>query len=330
MQFRQVSFFTAVVAIFSGAATMAATTESSCKALVEYTSIDLVTNDKGEYLVPVSFGGSRYLMTLRLEIAVTLIEPSVAQKLGLKMLYRNISDVTAVPNWTTSYVAIPDFEVGTAKYGAVKLSVMPRSKPLDVEIGPDAVIGVLGLDLLSSADVDLDLAHSKLNLFSRDHCPGRVVYWAKDYAKLPMKMDQLGVYHMPMELNGKNLEAALATGSAITSLYTDASRELYGFDEKSSGLEVIPGADGKQTMQYVAMQLSAPGLSAINVRVNLNPSHNPDCTLGKLPGTKDDSGYTNCYGIYPLKLGLNVLKKLHLYLATKENMLYFTAADGNG
>lgn len=29
----------------------------------------------------------------------------------------------------------------------------------------------------------------------------------------------------------------------------------------------------------------------------------------------------------PLRIGLNVLEKLNLYFATKENVLYFTAAD---
>jgi hypothetical protein len=38
--------------------------------------------------------------------------------------------------------------------------------------------------------------------------------------------------------------------------------------------------------------------------------------------------YTECMGDEaPLHIGLDVLEKLHLYFATKENVLYYTAAD---
>jgi hypothetical protein len=39
------------------------------------------------------------------------------------------------------------------------------------------------------------------------------------------------------------------------------------------------------------------------------------------------TGYDGCLGIHPLRLGRNVLAKLHIYIATKESILYFTSAD---
>ncbi len=38
-------------------------------------------------------------------------------------------------------------------------------------------------------------------------------------------------------------------------------------------------------------------------------------------------GYENCFGAYPLMLGASVLSKLHVYIATAENLLYFTLND---
>jgi hypothetical protein len=53
-----------------------------------------------------------------------------------------------------------------------------------------------------------------------------------------------------------------------------------------------------------------------------------ECSLqlrGRIDGVAQ---YYNCTGDEaPLHIGLNVLEKLHLYFATKENVLYFTAAD---
>lgn len=37
--------------------------------------------------------------------------------------------------------------------------------------------------------------------------------------------------------------------------------------------------------------------------------------------------YKNCYGSPPLSIGLDVLQHLRLYFATKEHILYLTAAD---
>jgi len=38
-------------------------------------------------------------------------------------------------------------------------------------------------------------------------------------------------------------------------------------------------------------------------------------------------GYSGCLYRYPLQLGSSVLAKLHIYIATKENLMYYTASD---
>jgi len=38
----------------------------------------------------------------------------------------------------------------------------------------------------------------------------------------------------------------------------------------------------------------------------------------------DVIGYTDCLYRYPLQLGSDVLQRMHVYIATKENMMYFT------
>jgi hypothetical protein len=40
-------------------------------------------------------------------------------------------------------------------------------------------------------------------------------------------------------------------------------------------------------------------------------------------------GYTTCISVHPLTLGRNVLSKLHIYIATKQEVMYFTAADAS-
>jgi len=52
------------------------------------------------------------------------------------------------------------------------------------------------------------------------------------------------------------------------------------------------------------------------------------CELGQSRDKAKAALHAGCYGAEaPLKLGMNVISKMHLYFATKESMLYFTAAD---
>jgi hypothetical protein len=59
------------------------------------------------------------------------------------------------------------------------------------------------------------------------------------------------------------------------------------------------------------------------VRIVLVERDGGGCVITTRQGA---TGIANC-GALPLRLGLNVLSKLHLYLAIRENVLYFTAAD---
>jgi hypothetical protein len=95
------------------------------------------------------------------------------------------------------------------------------------------VVGILGMDVLKQTDIELDAAHRKMNLFSPDHCPGHVVYWAAKYDSAPIRFRKLGEFYFPMELDGKKLETTLATSRPMTTLRTDATWHLFHFDTNS-------------------------------------------------------------------------------------------------
>lgn len=162
-------------------------------------------------------------------------------------------------------------------------------------------------------------------LFSQDHCPGHTVYWSKNYDSAPMRLDTLGEFYFPMELDGKKLETTLATSNPMTTLHTDASRKLYKFDSHSTDIETESDAAGNTTAHYRAMKLSGEGPEIINARIQLvDPLSNTTCSLSPRSGA---ASYDGCFGVHPLKLGKNVIRKLHLYIATKEKVLYFTPAN---
>jgi hypothetical protein len=142
-----------------------------------------------------------------------------------------------------------------------------------------------------------------------------------------MRRAPLGNFHFPMELEGKKIETTLATGNASTTLTTDVTKRLYGFDEHSEDIETDKEVGGRTRSHYRAMALTTPGLNVTNSKVELVPR--PDlCHLDTGWGRDAVAQYSGCMGSEaPLHLGMNVLEKLHLYVATKESVVYFSAAD---
>jgi len=208
-------------------------------------------------------------------------------------------------------------KIVTFRIGDRKSVMGPNGKP---------VFGVLGSESFAGVDFELDFSRGKLNFFSQDHCPGRVVYWADDWGSAPLLVSKLGTFYFPVELEGQKVEATFASAEPLTRLTTDVAKRLYGFDEKSPGVEVevLPGYR-RPVAHYRAMQLTAPEMLVKNVHVRLAKRPSGVCPL-LMPAPESGAVGYDCNS-YPMALGRNVLSKLRLYFALRERKLYFTLAD---
>ena len=232
--------------------------------------------------------------------------------------------------YPTPLAIIEPFQLGAAKFERVDLAVVPEFRSVPVPPGGDPLIGSLAMDAFAHKDFELDFKASQINLYSQDHCPGSVVYWASSYASIPMQLSPEGTYYFPVELDGQKIEATLQTNWGPSQLFTDVSRGVFGFDENSPDVEHRVDDTGKALTHYRAMSLTAKGLKVTNADVVLSP--NPlraHCkSFGKAPDTDGAVRYLGCGNfVAPLRIGLQVLEQLHLYFATKERVLYFTSAD---
>jgi hypothetical protein len=225
-----------------------------------------------------------------------------------------------------SEVAIADdLQIGRIHYPNVSFAVVSRQayfSPPSFDQRP--IIGGLGMDVLRTVDFELDIAHGKLNLFSQDHCPGRVVYWGGPVASLPLKRGDFGELYFPIKLDGKTLEAVLFPASTHSALYSDAAKVLYGVDEHSAENKTLTETDGK-TITYRRMNVATPAFEVRNAFVELQPQGDKYCVVAH--HGSDGAGYDGCRGSHPLLLGISVLSKLRIYVATKEGMLYLSPAD---
>jgi hypothetical protein len=292
--------------------------------LKRYASVDLSVTP-GSVRVPVTIDNETEWMALNLQSSLTVMSKAFAARKGF--VVKDIPGRQTLhfgPQQVTQYAVIHSFAIGTLEFQTAEFLLVPQWGLFSPVA---ATIGGLGFDVLRKTDVEIDFRNKKLNLYSQDHCPGAGVYWAKSYAFAPMRRGVLGNAFLPFELDGKKIQATLSTSTLLTSLPTDLTKRMYGFDEHSPGIETETDASGHTTSQYRAMAITAPGLRLNNTRVRLD-TRRSSCGLDVYNGPDRAAQYTECVGSEaPLRIGLDVLEKLHLYFATKENVLYYTAAD---
>jgi hypothetical protein len=293
--------------------------------LKRYASLDLVLVGDSYLLVPVMIQGTRAYMALNLASGFSSVTESAVNSLSLRetSIPKTLA-VRADGRVVQKMVTASPFAMGEVRFKHAEFLVISKHE-FGADFADAPVVGVLGMDVFGQVDIELDVAHRKLNLFSPDHCPGHAVYWSSKYDSVPIRIGSLGEFYFPMELEGKKLETTLSTSNRVTLLHTDATRQLYHFDNHSPDVHTETDAAGNTTSQYRAMKLSGEGIEIINAKISL-----VDTPLGsacRLSSRLGAATYENCWGVHPLSLGENVVSKLHLYIATKEKMLYFTQAN---
>jgi hypothetical protein len=195
-------------------------------------------------------------------------------------------------------------------------------------VAPDRVFmdgqaGLIGEDYFVNYDLDLDFEGNKVNLFSQDHCPGQVVYWAKNFIQIPFTLNDGNEIIVSVTLDGRALKAVLDTGASKTFLGLLAARREFNLNTDSPGIisdAAASTADGVKltAYRYHFHKLEIGGITFRNPELVLIPTprigHAPigthiDPTLGERP---------------EVTLGMAELSKLHLYIAYGERMLYVT------
>ena len=201
------------------------------------------------------------------------------------------------------------------------------------------VVGVLANDLMSNLDVEIDFAAHKINYFSTDHCEGKVIYWpAAAIAVVPYRTSRTGRnpsplddshIRVPVTFDGKQLIAVIDTGASRTTLSEQVARDLFHVTADSPGsvpLGTVANDPEHKVFDHVFDGLTFDGVTVSHPRVVVFPdlvgSKDPNNRLrtGDLIRKVDDD-------IGPeLTIGMDILRKLHLYVACREHKLYITSS----
>lgn len=181
--------------------------------------------------------------------------------------------------------------------------------------------GILAADFFRKYDVDLNFSGHKLNMFASDHCPGQVVYWrAPAVAELPFRFKN-GKIMVRVSVDAREMDAVIDTGSPRSEIEIDDYDSLFYRGPNSAG--TVLQDDGNYAFRFSVLsfgkvRIAHPFLvlthGVVLRGMNVGPRTG---TLLRDVGDNSDVQPT-------LKIGTDLLKMLHIYIAFKEHMLYVT------
>ncbi len=286
-------------------------------------SLPVTVLSDGRLGVPVTLAGKQQILILGISDPYSYLYASYvkAEGLDVKNMPRGMG-INIGKTHADEVAIVPELKIGGASGKNVQFA------EFDDAVGHDnGAVGELALNILSSFDVELDLANNSVNLFSKNRCPGNVVYWSDSYATLPFVTDASGHPSVKMLLDGKAITVAFSITKGPAFMAMATVKRLWGMDETAPGMTPIANASGgaPTRYRYPFKQLAVEGVTIANPQINLFANAS-ECRAPSSNAIPLGSGGRGCYGASDLELGLKELKQLHIYFSFKEKKIYLTAA----
>jgi len=296
---------------------------ADCGPLQQVNSVDLVEGPN-RALVPVSLNGIPKLFLLDTGGDVTQISAEVADDLKLTKLDSNLHLLDLYGHASDKMVRIENFTIGRLHGENINMAIQPNPN-----FGKGTrYVGLFGPEMMGRYDVDLDFGAYTMKYFSPDHCPGHVVYW--QHAALgvtPMTFRNRHI-RLKVKVDGKDLTAEIDTGATNTTMKAEAARRIFDVVPESPGNVPLnaPGMAG--AFGRVFSTLDFEGVAVQNAHVVILP----DLVGSKDPNNTQQTGsrakrVDDEIDSADMLIGMNILKKLHLYIAFDERKLYISEAS---
>jgi hypothetical protein len=281
-------------------------------------------------VVPITLDGREKKLLFNTSAYLNQISQATAQELQLNQHHSRFHIADPNRHDTESFVEVGDVTFGQAKTKNIQFEITPNP-----EVGAATPFdGMLSAGIFTHEDLDMDFGAERLNFFSADHCDGKVVYWPHQVlAVVPMVMEQ-GHIDLTVTLDGHPMRASLNTGISRTTLNLQRAQEIMGFSPDAA---TPPGnfKDDPNDKVYPRQfaNLSFDGVTVANPVIFVRPlvygggpgvdQPADDLKLGSRAEHKDDI----ITRLAPdLRIGMDVLRHLHIYAATAESKLYITEA----
>jgi predicted aspartyl protease len=315
-------------AVFSLGLCGSALADDDCHPLTLITQVQLLRREGDPHVfVPVTINGKERMMLLDTGGANSEVTSQAAADLGLPYVSIRYSLVDLEGEESHQAASVDSFAIGQLTTKSVEFVVSPEKYLFHDE---PQYVGILGPNILKNYDVDIDFGGNKLSLISPDHCDGKVIYWpASTVAVVPIRVLRSGHILVPVQLDGKDVDAVLDTGASSTVLMMPVAEDKFGLKMGASGTlkaSEMPDKPGVSTYEHKFASLNFGGVTVNNLSVSIIPDFLRNKSIAPPLGTR--IGNIPSHEHEPdMLIGMNVLKHLHVYIAYQEEKLYITPAD---
>jgi predicted aspartyl protease len=306
--------------------------EEICPPLTILTSLDMKIGKSGRVFVPTLINGTAEDMLIDTGGFFAELTGTAVQTLKLTPHTSKLG-LIGVSGRTTRMAVNTSFAMGNLRADDADFMVAPDEVKLEHDL-PSAG-GIIAPNLLIPYDLEFDFANNKVNLLSQKHCDGKVIHWPADTVSvIPMVVTREAHIKVPVKLDGHDYMATLDTGAASTTLnLNDATRDFPlkpGDADTPARGEMRPD----QSSTFYAHRfksLSLEGIAVSNPTIMLLP----DLVSNKMGATAADAllrhtrmdNTDHDTGLPDMILGMDILRRLHFYIAYKEKKLYVTPAS---
>jgi hypothetical protein len=283
-------------------------------------------NDQGLVGVPVILNGVKKKFLLDTGGgAANYISSVVADELNLIQVAGHMSfDARGIA--FDRVTTVRSVVLGAVNAGYVRFGVSP-GLPFDGTLSA----GHFARRLLgeSGADLDIDFAAMRLNVFSPDHCAGAGITWPhRTLAAVPVTLDD-GHILFPVTLNGQRLMATIDTGAPWSVFNLARAERIPDFSPDATAAP--PGTPPDDAARQVYFRryaaLAFEGVVIEHPLIVIRPLQFQFSRWNPTGGLRTGYPSNRINQHMPdIIIGMEVLRHLHLYYAASEEKLYITPA----
>jgi predicted aspartyl protease len=277
-------------------------------------------------LAPVTIDGHSYAFLVDTGGYVSTISPDVVATLNLKSAPMEDGTQLFMTDGTVldRYVTVNELQLGMSKTSGARFVVQPETS----RVGVNLFQGTLAPDFLHNFDLDFDYGNRRLNLMSPEHCAGNVAYWSSSAVAVPFRTDPAHHIVVPVKLDGVQTTAVIDTGASHTAMSQIFAGTAFHLSP-GNGLMKIAGTNARSFVQYAArfkvLELNGVEFDDLTIAILPDDMAKSVATHGtfKMADPRPTGPVMNAY---PIIIGLDQLRKTHLYIDYRNETLYITAA----
>jgi clan AA aspartic protease (TIGR02281 family) len=179
----------------------------------------------GTPLVTVFANGFPLMLLLDTGAQRTVLTPAVAERIGGQTprveFQRGLHGIAGT--LPTREIELHSFAVGHAAIPWHRVTVAQIATPPFFSMALD---GLLGADVISTFDIDLDLPRHRMVLYERGACAPTGPKWPGRYAEISAGRSLSDHLFFPVQLDGHRITAIIDTGAQKTTLSTTIARAM--------------------------------------------------------------------------------------------------------